>query len=93
MQKAQEEENRKKMEKEFYNMLLPNIISSVASKNSGLNIINIWDATLFQLYDQFEKKQNDDTHYMNSVRVAVWGDEKKQFDPTLWYKNNFDKQE
>lgn len=93
MQKALEEENHKKAEREYYNLLLPNIISSVASKNSGLNIINIWDATLFQLYDQFEKTQNDDTHYMNSVRVAVWGDEKKQFDPTLWYKNNFDKQE
>ena len=29
---------------------------------------------------------------MNTVRVAVWGDDKNQFDPSLWYKNNFDKQ-
>lgn len=92
MLKAREEENRKKQEKDFYNLTLPNIISSTAAKNPGLNILNIWDATLFQVYDQFGKAQNDDAHYMNSVRVAVWGDEKKQFDPSLWYKNNFDKQ-
>lgn len=92
MLKAKEKENKRKAQKDFYNMSLPNIISATAAKNPGLNIINIWDATLFQLYDQFEKAQNDDAHYMNSVRVAVWGDEKNQFDPSLWYKNNFDKQ-
>ena len=92
MLKAKEKQNNIKAKKDMMNMSLPNIISATASKNSGLNIINIWDATLFQLYDQFEKTQNDDVHYMNSVRVAVWGDEKNQFDPTLWYKNNYDKQ-
>ena len=92
MLKANKKENKRKAQKDFYNMSLPNIISATAAKNPGLNIINIWDATLFQLYDQFEKAQNDDAHYMNSVRVAVWGDEKNQFDPSLWYKNNFDKQ-
>ena len=92
MLKAKEKQNNIKAKKDMINMSLPNIISATASKNSGLNIINIWDATLFQLYDQFEKTQNDDVHYMNSVRVAVWGDEENQFDPTLWYKNNYDKQ-
>lgn len=92
MLKAKEKENKRKAQKDFYNMSLPNIISATAAKTPGLNIINIWDATLFQLYDQFEKTLNDDAHYINSVRVAVWGDEKNQFDPSLWYKNNFDKQ-
>ena len=92
MLKAKEKENKRKAQKDFYNMSLPNIISATAAKNPGLNIINIWDATLFQLYDQFEKAQNNDAHYMNSVRFAVWGDEKNQFDPSLWYKNNYDKQ-
>jgi len=91
MLKAKEQEEKKKEAKDAINLSLPNIISATASKNAGLNIINIWDATLFQLYDQFGKVQNDDIHYMNAVRVAVWGDEKNQFDPSLWYKNNYDK--
>jgi hypothetical protein len=92
MLKAKEQEDKKKEIKDSINLSLPNIISATASKNAGLNIVNIWDATLFQLYDQFGKVQNDDIHYMNSVRVAVWGDEKNQFDPSLWYKNNYDKE-
>ena len=92
MLKAKEEQKNRQRQKDFVNLSLPNIISATAAKVSGLNIINIWDATLFQLYDQFEKIQNDDAHYINSVRVAVWGDEKKQFDPALWYKNNYEKQ-
>lgn len=91
MLKAKEEQKKKTAEKDSLNMTLPNIVSSVAAKSPGLNIVNIWDATLFQIYDQFGKTQNDDVHYLNTVRVAVWGDEKNQFDQSLWYKNNFDK--
>lgn len=91
MLKAKAEENKKKEVKDLFNLTLPNITSATAAKCPGLNIINIWDATLFQLYDQFGKVQNDDAHYLNTVRVAVWGDEKKQFDPSLWYKNTYDK--
>lgn len=92
MLKAKATENKKVELKDYYNLKLPNIISATAMKSHGLNIINIWDTTLFQLYDQFKKLQNDDSHYMNAVRVAVWGDEKNQFDPSLWYKNTYDKQ-
>lgn len=92
MLKAKDAENKKMEINDYYNLKLPNIISAVATKNAGLNIVNIWDSTLFQLYDQFKKTQNDDAHYLNVVRVAVWGDEKNQFDKSLWYKNTYDKQ-
>lgn len=92
MLKAKEDELKKQEKKDFYNLSLANIISSTASQSTGLNIINIWNATLFQLHDQFDKTQNSNAYYMNSVRVAVWGDEKDQFDPSLWYKNNYDTQ-
>ena len=92
MLKAKATENKKVELKDYYNLKLPNIISATTMKSHGLNIINIWDTTLVQLYDQFKKLQNDDSHYMNAVRVAVWGDEKNQFDPSLWYKNTYDKQ-
>ena len=86
------QETKKKEKQATIDVSVPNVISSTAAKSAGLNIINIWDATLFQLYDQFSKTQNDDIHYLNSVRVAVWGDEKNTYDHTLWYKNNYDKQ-
>lgn len=92
MLKAKEKEKKKKAEKDMRNLSVPNIISATASKCPGLNIVNIWDATLFQLYDQFEKTQNDDIHYLNSVHVAVWGDEDNKYDNSLWYKNNYEKQ-
>ena len=92
MLKAKEEETKKKEKQATIDASVPNVISSTAAKSAGLNIINIWEATLFQLYDQFSKTQNDDIHYLNSVRVAVWGDEKNTYDHTLWYKNNYDKQ-
>ena len=71
------------------NFNIANIISSTSAKSNNLNIIDIWNSTLFQLYDQFNKIQNNDIYYINSVRVAVWGDEKNKFDSTLWYKNNY----
>jgi len=92
MLKAKQEQEEQAAKKNSVNMQLANIISATAAKTPGLNIINIWQLTIFQLYDQFGKIQNDDIHYMNSVRVAVWGDENKQFDPSLWYKNNYNKE-
>lgn len=89
MKKAKEM-SRKKAKADI-NLTLPNIISSVAAKSNNLNIISIWDITLFQLYDQFNRLQNNDAHYINSIRVSVWGDEKKKFDYALWYKNIFNR--
>lgn len=91
MLKAGKEKEEKDAKKNSANLTLPNIISATAAKSTNLNIITIWDTTLFQLYDQFGRIQNNDAHLMNCTRVAVWGDEKKKFDPTLWYKNIFDK--
>lgn len=91
MQKAQKELDKNKEKKNSANLSLPNIISATAAKSPGLNISNIWNITVFQLFDQFNKTQFDDSHYINSVRVAVWGDENNQFDQTLWYKNTFAK--
>lgn len=91
MLKAKKGQEKKQEEKDAVNLVFANIISSVAAKSNNLNIVNIWDATIFQIYDQFKKLRTDDMHYINAVRVAVWGDEKKQFDDSLWYKNNFKK--
>lgn len=92
MLKAKEEQNKRRARENHVNTTLPNIISATAAKSNSLNIINIWDITVFQLYDQFYKLRNNDIHYLNVVRTSVWGDEKNQFDQAFWYRNNFEKQ-
>lgn len=69
------------------NMEIPNIISSVAARHPSLNIINIWDITIYQLYDQFQRLQNNNLYDIQSMSVAAWGDEKNKFDAAQWYKN------
>lgn len=76
--KIQKKKEDKKLE-------LGNIISSVASHSKSLNIVNIWDATIFQIYDQFTRNRLDDSYSMNSTSVSVWGDKDKKFNDTLWF--------
>ncbi|MBE5993213.1 MAG: hypothetical protein E7247_12610 [Paenibacillaceae bacterium] len=71
------------------NMDLPNIISAVSARHPSLNIYNIWDITVYQLYDQFKRLQVNSFYDIQSMTVAAWGDEKKQFDASQWYKNLF----
>ena len=63
---------------------IANIISSLSSHHSTLNIVNIWDITVYQLYDQFCKTQINDSYRLLSSRVAFWGDKENKFDTTMW---------
>lgn len=87
MLKAQKNERNKA----DANLSLPNIISAVSNSHPSVNPINIWDMTIYQLIDSFDRLQANKMYDIDQRRVSVWGDEKKTFDPTLWYKNNFDK--
>lgn len=73
------------------NLSIPNIISSVASRHPSINLINIWDYTVFQLLDSFNRLQANAYYDIDASRVSTWGDEKKTFDAALWYKNTYDK--
>lgn len=86
MMKAQKTESAKNN----LDLTKPNIISSVCGSHPSLNYINIWDLTVFQLYDTFNRLQAYVIYNINSTSVAVWGDEKKSFDISLWYKNQYD---
>lgn len=77
-------------EKIDYNLSIPNLISKVSAKHPSINILNIWDLTVFQLLDQFMTLQGNAFYDIDSARVSTWGDEKKTFDATLWYKNTYD---
>jgi len=84
--KIQKAKNNKKKEVDE-NMELANIISSLAAFGQGLNIINIWDMTVYQLYDQFHRERAN--HYFNisSMSVACWGDKDNHYNGEKWYEN------
>lgn len=75
------------------NLILPNLISAVCSRHPSINYSNVWELTVFQLVDMFNRMRLNSIYDIDSTRVSVWGDEKKTFDESLWYKNEFDKKE
>ncbi|MBQ2396120.1 MAG: hypothetical protein II304_03630 [Bacteroidales bacterium] len=85
--KQAEEKSKKQTDK---NKSLPNVISSVANRHPSLNFTNIWSLTIYQLLDTFHRLQANEMYEIDSTRVSVWGDEKKTFDCSLWYKNHYD---
>ena len=73
------------------NWTLPNIYSSVANAHPSLNYSNMNGLTVYQLIDAFQKTMVNKKYEMFAHSVSVWGDEKEQFDDSLWYKNIYDK--
>ena len=68
------------------NMELGNIISAVANRSHSLHIMNIWDLTIFQLWDCFSRLSNNSIYDIQSMSVAAWGDKDNHFDPTAWFQ-------
>ena len=67
-------------------MDLGNIISAVANKSQSLNIVNIWDLTIYQLWDCFARVNNNNAYDINAASVSAWGDKDKKFDFGGWYR-------
>ena len=67
------------------NMSLDNIISSVCIQHNSYNLLNIWDLTIYQLYDQFARLNIKNQVDISSLKWAAWGTE--PFDFSIWYKN------
>ena len=67
-------------------MELGNIISAVANKSQSLNIINIWDLTVYQVWDCFSRLSNNSIYDIQSMSVAAWGNKDNFFDATTWFK-------
>lgn len=68
------------------NMELGNIISAVANKSQSLNILNIWDLTVYQVWDCFTRLSNNSIYDIQSMSVAAWGNKDNYFDATAWFK-------
>lgn len=88
MQKAEKKARAEKKGSKDYS--LPNIISAVSNRHPSITPLNVWELTIFQLLDSFKRLQMNSMFEINSTRVSVWGDEKKTFDATAWYKNEYD---
>lgn len=68
------------------NMELGNIISAVANKSNSLHIMNIWDLTVFQLWDCFSRLSANSVYDIQSMSVAAWGNKDNRFDPAAWFQ-------
>lgn len=66
------------------NMNLENIIASVTVQHNSYNLLNIWELTIYQLYDQFARLNRKIQLDISGLRWAAWGTD--QFDFSLWYK-------
>ena len=93
MRNAKKEQRKQKAKQENKDYSLPNLISAVSNKHLCLSPINVWDLTVYPLVDSFNRLRTNAIYDINSLRVSVWGDEKKQFDETLWYKYKHDEKE
>jgi hypothetical protein len=56
---------------------LPDIISAVASRKESLNLLNIWDLTIYQLYDHYNRLIVEDEFDIHAMNYAYWGGEFK----------------
>ena len=56
---------------------LPDIISAVASRKESLNLLNIWDLTIYQLYDHYNRLIAEDEFDIHAMNYAYWGGEFK----------------
>lgn len=70
---------------EFFD--IGNIIASLSYRQDSLNMINIWDMTLYNVLDQFEFQRDGVVYDISALNYSVWGtDEKHKFDIDAWFK-------
>ena len=80
---------KQKQNGEMYD--IGNIISAVCAQGIGITMLNVWDLTVYNLYDQFNRIGSNRIDQITRHNIAVWGDEKKQYDYEGWLKNNVTK--
>lgn len=82
--KAEYEKMKRKGRKTNPDLELGNIISALATNHNSLNYTNIWDLTVFQVHDTFNRQNIRKQNEIHDMNYAVWGGEN---DPSEWYKH------
>jgi hypothetical protein len=67
------------------------MISAVSAKSNGYNLLNIWELSVYQLYDQFMRINNNYQLDIYGLKWAAWGTE--PFDFSMWYQVQKNKEE
>ncbi|POO87871.1 hypothetical protein C1H59_03650 [Clostridium sp. 3-3] len=85
--KQHNDTNKSKLKGDKY-LELPNIISSYSSFNhSNIGILNIWDMTIYQLCDQFQRERFNNCYDISKYQVGYYGDKDDKFDSDKWLKS------
>ena len=74
MRKKVEEIKRKQNQEDGKPITIYDVISAITAKNNSINKINVWDLTLYQLYDEYKRLQAID-NYDFSIRAIMAGAE------------------
>ena len=69
-----------------------NIISAVCAEGIGITMLNVWDMTVYNVYDQFQRIRNNRVDKVVSTSISVWGDKKNEYDFDSWLKNEVTKE-
>lgn len=64
---------------------LGNIISVVCTRHKSINYNNVWDLTIYQLWDIFGRLQAENSYELNKTSIAVWGNKENRFDLNSWF--------
>lgn len=70
---------------------IADLVSAVAANSPSYNLFNIWDLTIYQLYDQFAQLNQRIGFDISSMRWAAYSTEK--FDLSGWYRPKQKKEE
>jgi len=89
--KAAENKRKEKEKEENFDYSIPNIVSAVSNCHPTINPINVWELTMFQLIDSFERLQTMKIYDLRSLSVSVWGDKENTFNISEWHKNIYEK--
>lgn len=63
---------------------LPNIISSISAYHNSINMLNIWNLTVYQTYDLFERMQSNTVFDIKSTAIA-FGAKDEKFNAGQWF--------
>lgn len=64
-------EKSKALESDGDGLTIPDIISAVSAMSNSLNKLNIWDLTIYQLYDEFARLTKID-NYRLQIQASMW---------------------
>lgn len=64
-------EKSKALDSDGDGLTIPDIISAVSAMSNSLNKLNIWDLTIYQLYDEFARLTKID-NYRLQIQASMW---------------------